>query len=515
LLSSQLKDLTMPRVSATPGVTIVPGNSITSPFHLSFKHPLLRHLPESRQRVKRSIETTDGVTAKDLAAKLSEILRNPDVWHKLPAGTPKILERLWSQPYFEEEVSRFTEPEKWYIHRTPGAKSMRIHEHEKLTKKLHERNVTLETDNAVLHAKLAGREALLRKLGQSTDYKPKLLIQAIKDFLSDDKKLSGIKTGVREKKRIRIWLDRFGRNMPVGAMVHEVQPESVIEHLAECECGKFATKRSPQKPKHYTVERIGQKICAMLSHQTGGLFRKAPVVQWMRHQLENDKKPPVYWLDQNDIDKLLASLNKLYPQCWAWIAALQWAGGFRPEELMSLQTKNIIEGPEETRILVTEIVDGTTVLWKPKTKRSYGKVHIPKFSLKALQNLANAGGFLLFPNDDKVHGGTATKWNLQIRRKREHPNGMSRYSEFQKANKMWSPAAFTEQYRIRLRAAAKDAKLDWKRVDSRTLRRSCGKRVLLATNYNLEHTAAILRDLPQTVRAHYADLLPEDVKQPE
>jgi len=33
------------------------------------------------------------------------------------------------------------------------------------------------------------------------------------------------------------------------------------------------------------------------------------------------------------------------------------------------------------------------------------------------------------------------------------------------------------------------------------------KRVLLAS-------AAILRDLPSTVREHYADLLPEDVRQP-
>ncbi len=108
-----------------------------------------------------------------------------------------------------------------------------------------------------------------------------------------------------------------------------------------------------------------------------------------------------------------------------------------------------------------------------------------------------------------------TKWNLVVRRKKDNPDGKARYNDFEKANQLWRPEVFTEQYIDRLRKAAEDAGLEWKRVGSRTLRRSCGKRVLLATNYNLEHTAAILRDLPQTVRQHYADLLPEDVTQPE
>ncbi len=38
--------------------------------------------------------------------------------------------------------------------------------------------------------------------------------------------------------------------------------------------------------------------------------------------------------------------------------------------------------------------------------------------------------------------------------------------------------------------------------------------MLLTSNYNIELTAAILRDKSETVREHYAHLLPKDVRQP-
>ena len=64
-------------------------------------------------------------------------------------------------------------------------------------------------------------------------------------------------------------------------------------------------------------------------------------------------------------------------------------------------------------------------------------------------------------------------------------------------------------------ANAKGAKIDTDRLDGRTLRRSASKRILLSSSYELNRTAACLRDMPQTVRQHYARILPDDVTQPE
>ena len=54
------------------------------------------------------------------------------------------------------------------------------------------------------------------------------------------------------------------------------------------------------------------------------------------------------------------------------------------------------------------------------------------------------------------------------------------------------------------------AGIDKELFDGRTLRRTCGKELLLAGK-RLEEVAAVLRDHPMTVRKYYARLLPSDV----
>jgi len=198
-----------------------------------------------------------------------------------------------------------------------------------------------------------------------------------------------------------------------------------------------------------------------------------------------------------DVQALLAHL----PQIWRDVACIQWNGGFRPEELAYIRREQVSLAQDDIRVEVSALKIGGKLFWKPKTKQSYGRVHVREDARSTLTRLCARDTFLLFPNDPAVHGGVTTAWKEG--------------EETQQRLQLWRVACWTSQYRAALREATKKAGLDETRVDSRTLRRSCGKRVLVESGYNLELTAAILRDRAETVRAHYARLLPEDVRQPQ
>jgi hypothetical protein len=104
---------------------------------------------------------------------------------------------------------------------------------------------------------------------------------------------------------------------------------------------------------------------------------------------------------------------------------------------------------------------------------------------------------------------TAERLGIKAEKKPPQPVVLS---EFELQNELWPPAdakVFSNAYRPRLRRAGKAAELPWKKIDSRTLRRTCAREMILAQGF--EAAAAVLRDSIETLRAHYADLLPSDV----
>ncbi len=496
----------MPKRTDTPGVHIERPEKIGNTIKLRFKHPLLG------KSLHASTNTTDGAEAKRIAVKLSAILHNPNVWRDLPSGTPPAIRRMWEGEAVDQDASdaiNFINP-KWEIDWLPSAKTFKREKAVTLIKKILTENHDLHGEVAVLKAKVANLAGLLKKVGHESaiEYAPKTLDQAISDYLSKDKKLSGTNASDRKKNTLRPRLKRFAKALPATVLVHEITARQVTDHLAEVEAGKLDDGK---KPTHDTVRVIGSQICAMLMHQSSGTFRKHPVRQWLKTQLSSDDdlhQDDPYWLSEDDVDKLLEQL----PQFWRDAAMVQWAGGFRPEELCNLVMRNISLGPE-IRIKVDAIRHGGNTYWKPKTRNSYGDVHLPKFARMTIKGLQKQNSFLIFPNDKALHGGTAPRWKMKLPL---GERGISRkYDDFQRDNLLWRPGSWTTQYLARLRDAAAKAGLEIERVDSRTLRRSAGKRILLASKYSLELTAACLRDLPETVRKHYARLLPKDVKQPE
>jgi hypothetical protein len=483
-----------------PGVSVVPGDKPSYPFHMSFKHPLLKG-----KQVKRSTKTTDGAQAAKLAIELSTILRNPNVWRKLPAETSEVVRAVWNGEVIDQTlVSAANEarPRGWYgeFYRPDWIRAASHAALVKAANEMAEENTRLHEENAILSAKVNNLTALLRKMGfeAAREYTPKLLTQACKDFLSDDKSRCGTNAGERKKRTLQSWLDRFTEAQPAGALVHEITAQHVIEHLAKLHAGKLDGQT--HKPTDETVREVAKWLNAMLEHQTGGSFRKLAVREWVRKHLYDDTgdaREAPYWLDENDVQVLMVNL----PQYWRDVACVQWNGGFRPEELAYIRRENVALLKDEIRVEITALKIDGVLFWKPKTRQSCGRVHVREEARRTLTRLCAHNSFLLFPDDHAVHGGITTRWK--------------EVEKTQERLKLWRVANWTSQYRAALRVAARKAGLDDTRVDSRTLRRSCGKRVLVEGGYNLELTAAVLRDKPETVRQHYARLLPEDVRQPQ
>ena len=111
-----------------PGVSVVPGHKPSYPYHLSFKHPLLKG-----KQIKRSCKTTDGAQAAKFAIELSNILRNPSVWLKLP--DPKSVRAIWNGDVIDEALLRDLENArpKGYYGDYYKLDALKAEHHEKLT----------------------------------------------------------------------------------------------------------------------------------------------------------------------------------------------------------------------------------------------------------------------------------------------------------------------------------------------------------------------------------------------
>lgn len=485
----------MPKLTAHPGVSIVcphPGY----PFQLSFTHPLLR------KQVKRSSRSTDGAAARDYAIELSAILRNPDSWETLPEKTSEVIRSIWKGDAIDDALVNAVatvvgralcpnpKPGQILIIDPEELRAGKaITEAEKATNEINR----LQRELLIAQKKIDNLTALLRKFGHeaTVEYRPKTLEQAIKDFLSEDKSKAGTNAGPRKKKSYKAWLNGLAKSLDRGkaSLVHEISARHVIEdlsaHLKSC--------------TQEVVKKRGSMLCKFLEHQTNGTFKPFTVKSWIKQHCNQDTGDIVdpLWLDENQVNAMLAEMSDY----WKQAAMVQWAGAFRPEELAHLQTEKVFLNGD-IRIEVCPLrIDGKLV-WKPKTKQSYGRVHLPEFSRATISTLLaiRNRSIMLFPDDPVLHAGTTPR---------------KAGSE-----KRWLAERFCTAYLTALRTAAtsaneNNANIDLSRLDGRTLRRSAGKRILISCGFDLNRAAACLRDTPETVRKHYARILPDDVTQPD
>lgn len=532
----------MPKLTKHPGVSIQRPRKVGYPIHLVWKHPLL-----GAKQVGRTIHTTDTALAVEYARKLSALLSSPNDWHKQPDYISDPLWTCWQGEIVEDAAAAavaktarhavnsthgvgipvFVQsgpngPRQLYVADPQSLVGKRIRKKIRETAQVAvdtaasqaKENKALRDKVASLEAKVKGRDAMIRRLGHdiAEDYRPKPIRDAISDYCSTDINKRGTNACERTLQSVRSKLARFADSLSPDIMVGEVTAAHVIAYIAAMADGNYVkipedlktdvertAHRASNRPGRDHLRLIGVYVCACLTHQTNGTFKAFPVKEWLRkhNSVDKDAEPAnPYWLDQRDVDNLCRNL----PAYWAEAARVQWAGGFRPEELTALQSKNVTTNGD-VRIEVTRIMDGNNVVWTAKTKQSYGKVHIPEFARKTVQKLLRRKSFLLFPNDLALHKGREPRYKTG--------------RDFQKRNKLWTPKYFCEQYIKQLRAAAEKAKLDVGRIDSRTLRRSCGKRILLASKFDVNLAAAVLRDQAKTITKYYAKIIPDDVRQPE
>ena len=65
---------------------------------------------------------------------------------------------------------------------------------------------------------------------------------------------------------------------------------------------------------------------------------------------------------------------------------------------------------DNVRIEVNAFKIDDTVIWKPKTRQSYGKVHLRETARSTAVRILARKSYLLFPNDPALHRGVKTNW---------------------------------------------------------------------------------------------------------
>jgi hypothetical protein len=213
-----------------------------------------------------------------------------------------------------------------------------------------------------------------------------------------------------------------------------------------------------------------------------------------------------YWLTRTQVEAMVKSMRELFGDYWANLVTLQHATGVRPEELVVLKRKAVKKAANgQYRIKIERIMqkDGrkNTVMRRVKTQRSEDAVVVPSFAVAALRAQMDRKEFLLFPLEADVVGVNA-----------------SALTRLERRLKLWpaaDDAAFSRAYLRRIKAAAmhanknSGAKIEVAKTDSRTMRRTCAREMVLA--HGFEHAAAVLRDSVTTLRKFYADLESSDV----
>ena len=502
----------MPKLTAYPGVTLGRAKKAGYPLSLIWFHPLL-----NGGRVKRSIKTTDSSVQLEFAKKLSQLLRSPVDWNTKPEYVPHVLWNAWQGDIAQQATADAVDQvaglatrqtqrmqsilqsieakeETPYVITKDALKYVELTAQKAIDEAAKQaiEIKNLRTQAAIDAATIFNLKARLRKLNANgiECLTPKSVEQAVSDYISGSDK--GTNAGERFVQTLEPALRRLCRWLPKGTLVTDVTGQQVKQHLIELLDGKLI-KKGRSAPTKKTVKKVARMINGFLIHQAGGAYDAATVKKWMKTNLHcEDEAENPYWLEQSDVDALL----KHMPQFWRDVAELQWAGGFRPEELCNLMTSRVSMNGE-IRVEVAKIKEGERTIWKAKTKSSYGKVHISDTYTPLLKRMIDRGDFLLIPNDPRLHHGVTSKLR----------------DAFKASKKLWRAKSFCVQYLAQLRKAAVLASQNSEKIDSRTMRRSCGKRVLLASN--LMTAAAVLRDTPKVVLAHYAKVIPSDVRQPE
>jgi len=450
-----------------------------------------------RKQVNVSAHTDQRKVAERIAEELTRIINTPSEWTQLPSGlyprtveiwkplSTDIREALNSIPLITSTMvaslpDNFTER----LEDPASQQVLRFMEMEDQLRELLDDlyKTTLERDYYRERFTLA--DGQLRKMGAKTikDASPRLIAEAVKAYF---KATDGPKASGEWRYILMKWCERFSTALDKGRNAQDIEPDEIIAHI------------QGQDVADGTKKKLTFALCAFLDWASYRQFDTDHVKNAILPHLE-DEETEWFWLTRKQCQLLIKNLvNATDGNYWADAAMLQYACGFRPEEIPLLQRSRVSKVDGQQRIFVSRIMDGGKRVRRIKTKNSEDSINVPSFALPALNRRMKVQEFLLFP---------LPSFEALPQRFKD------RFTSFEIENRLWPSADdhyFSDVYLMRLRAAAaKITGLDSSKIDSRILRRTCARELVL--KYGYERAASVIRDNIDTLRKHYANLQSSD-----
>jgi integrase len=275
---------------------------------------------------------------------------------------------------------------------------------------------------------------------------------------------------VRHMKNVGWMIDRF---------VKDFGGDTVLDRLENREADLAAWLRSMKKPDGESLgagvrHQYRRYVLKFLSDSGLNVDRKA-IPAPKKHEIRRDRKR-IEWLEKEQAEAVAAALPPYYADVWR----VQVAIGLRPDELVTLK-KSDLRGDMLTLspLVVPELNVNLTLKTGSRT------ICVPAKTLAILRRRLK--------DCDIVFPYFVPYWPHIMEKKGREP---------------WpNERRFEKFYRENLQAVKG---MPFK-LDCRTGRRTCGS-ILIRAGHSVEEVAALLGDRPETVREHYAAILPAEVR---
>lgn len=510
------------------------GNPETGMFVATFRDPRYQQDPKhpikGNKVVRRSLKTHDRAYAEQCSSALERIVKDAALWTTPPEDCPAIVREIWLGAVEDVEVTHDkralrTKPAEGvrrkrsvaldleavdptgggFTFRRGMMKSLkkppvRVDEgdytdeekalsfavaHESVVRDLHEVRMANESLRSQLDAQGTENKALRHRLNL---YNKRAARVAKVGTLHEE-----LDKYVLDYKAKKITHKRKGiLNSTLKRFVSAMGATRKADDVSEADVTRYVETYRADGGKPISEERrkeIRAQVCTFLERVTHQSFSRRAVGRVSAHNVARERKQ-IVWLDSGDAKSLLKELYALHGNYWGDLATIQLHMGWRPSELVLLQKS----GVKETHLELDPIVDPTSGVSHGKTGGR--SIRIPREAAVAVKRRAKPKGQpLLFP-----FLGSITKEGRTRKRQTDKPGLLST---------AWNFDMFYKEYRTKLRAAAKRAKIE-RPMDARTLRRTFGS-LAIRKGWSVEQVAQVMGDRPSTIRRHYARLNSEEV----
>jgi integrase len=437
-----------------------------SSFVVRFLHPVQR-------RIVRLNLGPDQDAAQTTRTKLNRLFLDPGAWQVKPADMDETTWALWLGE--EDEIA----PVPKLSIRTAGGKWQTL-----LESKQAARILALEKEVRGLQREL---KTYRRKKYPGTE-SPTLeaaKTQWLADYKGRDKgHVATIKSDLTR------FVKEFNPTTKVDAMEGQERNIDIwLRGLVDTRKGSptKGTKLSPGRR-----QSMRRHILRFLEDAGASMDRKAvptPGTKEIRAA-----RGRIRWLERSQAEALAAQL----PPYWADLFRVQVGLGLRPDELITLKRADF--SPDFTLLTLSPL--SYTLKKQPVNltlKQGSRSIKVPEKVREIIKRRLDACPYV-FP---------------RLERRQDKGGGISFVEQAtpwvtaQWYNKLYARALTNARTAANAAAAADTARIPFK-VDCRIGRRTCAS-LLLRSGMNVESVAAILGDDPDTVREHYAAILPHEV----